>query len=119
MSNSPSGWTEWHANASLNRLCGPSGKPITMVVLGGSISCGSDTSRLEQQWNYQVFLWFNATFPHANHMYVNRCRPATQSTLIGACLDSYLPPGPIDLVLLEVSECGFPELECCTFSHVG
>lgn len=74
-----------------------------MVAMGGSITCGADTSRLEQQYTWLVFAWINATFPHANHTYLNRCRPATQSMLIGACLSLYIPPEPVDLVLLEVS----------------
>ena len=82
------------------------GKPITMVALGGSITCGADTRRLEQQWTYLVFMWINATFPHANHTYLNRCRPATPSMMIGACLEVYLPHDlAVDLVLLEVSTC--------------
>ena len=51
-------------------------------------------------------MWINATFPHANHTYLNRCRPATPSMMIGACLEVYLPHDlAVDLVLLEVSTC--------------
>ena len=73
-----------------------------MVALGGSITCGADTFYLEQQWSYQVFMWVNATFPHANHTYLNRCRAGTPSMVVGACLDSYVPE-KVDLIIIEVS----------------
>ena len=73
-----------------------------MLVLGGSIACGGDTRRLEQQWTYQIFQWFNATFPHAKHTYLNNCKPATPSMVIAACLDQYIPE-KVDYIILEVS----------------
>ena len=68
--------------------------------MGGSITCGGNTRVLEEQWSYRVFLWVNATFPHANHTYLNSCKPATPSMVIGACLTV---PDHVDLILMEVA----------------
>ena len=79
-----------------------------MVVTGGSITCGADTRALDEQWSYRVFLWINATFPHSNHTYLNLCKPATPSMVVGACLTM---PDHVDLVLMEVTL--FPSPHCC------
>ena len=76
------------------------------MVLGGSISCGADTTRLDQEWTRRVFQFINNTWPHANHTFLNSCKPATPSMLIDACLDGYVPE-KVDLVLMEV---------CCSAS---
>ena len=77
------------------------GKPITIVVLGGSITCGGNTRVEEEMWSYRVFMWINATYPHVNHTYMNSAKPATPSMVIAGCLDAYVPED-VDLVLLEV-----------------
>ena len=73
---------------------------MTVVAMGGSITCGGETRTLEEQWSYRVFLWVNETFPHANHTYLNQCKPATPSMVVGACLTV---PDHVDLILLEVT----------------
>ena len=49
----------------------------------------------------QVFMWINATYPHAKHSYLNSCKPATPSAVVAACLDTYIPED-VDLILIEV-----------------
>ena len=75
-----------------------------MLVLGGSIACGGDTRRLEQQWTWHIFLWINSTFPpkSGEHSYTNSCKPATPSMVVAACLDNYIPE-KVDYIIIEVS----------------
>lgn len=73
--------------------------------MGGSITCGGNTRSEDEQWSYRVFHWINSTFPHTNHTYLNSCKPATPSMVVGACLRDYIPD-QVDLVLFEV----FPNL---------
>lgn len=36
-----------------------------MVALGGSITCGVESTSTEQQWEVRVFRWLNSTYPNA------------------------------------------------------
>ena len=76
------------------------GQPVSVVAMGGSITCGGETRALEEQWSYRVFLWVNETFPNVNHSYLNLCKPAAPSMVVGACLTV---PDHIDLILMEVA----------------
>ncbi len=49
------------------------GEPITMVALGGSITCGQG-GRDVPSYIEQVFQWINATFPHPGHTFINSCK---------------------------------------------
>ena len=77
------------------------GQPVSVVAMGGSITCGGNTRSEDEHWSYRVFQWINSTFPHANHTYLNSCKPATPSFVVGACLRDYIPD-QVDLVLFEV-----------------
>ena len=92
-----------------------SGQPVTIVAMGGSITCGGETRALEEQWSYRVFLWINETFPHANPTYVNQCKPATPSMVVGACLTV---PDHIDLVLMEVGPSLASRSKPCQMQHL-
>lgn len=78
------------------------GEPVSVVILGGSITCGGDTRELGEVWWYRVFNWINATYPHEDHTYHNLCKSATPTMVAGACLQNELPKA-IDLILVEVS----------------
>ena len=44
-----------------------SGQPITMVALGGSVTSGTGTFKLENTWVHRVFSWVQRVFPHDQH----------------------------------------------------
>ena len=64
------------------------GQPITMVALGGSVTSGTGTFKLENTWVHRVFSWVQRVFPHEQHRYVAAltCTPGIQlSHVYHAC----------------------------------
>lgn len=47
--------------------CAHAGQPITMVALGGSVTSGTGTFKLENTWVHRVFSWVQRVFPHDKH----------------------------------------------------
>ena len=76
-----------------------SGKPITTVVLGGSVSACRGVD-LADCWHSRVFDWINNTYPHAENKIVNLSRGGTGSKRWAYCWQSEAPK-EVDLILLE------------------
>lgn len=77
------------------------GEPVTVGVVGGSISWGQGSSdRFKTSWVERFFDWIRTTFPHANHTLVNGAVPATPSAYMALCWRYYVPPNP-DLMIVE------------------
>jgi hypothetical protein len=88
--------------AVLRRL--EAGRPVTLAVLGGSISAGSTLGVHHRNgawlWHGRLFQWINRTWPHAGHRWFNGAVPASTPAYIDGCLDFHLPRSA-DLVLIE------------------
>lgn len=76
------------------------GKPVTVVVLGGSISFGHGVRNHENSWPSRVFKWIQETFPHKEHQLLNHAIPAITSGFIAPCAYTMIPDGT-DLVMAE------------------
>ncbi|KAG8468672.1 hypothetical protein KFE25_013755 [Diacronema lutheri] len=113
------------------------GEPITIVVLGTSVTAGSggcshsflpfcstccatrdygpSRSRASAGDGFArlALEWINATWPHAEHRLFNAGRPGGALMLYTECLRSWLPPGHIHLWLLEtgITTNRLPEVE--------
>ena len=78
------------------------GQPITMVVVGGSVSSGSGIQHRTNVWVTRLFDWVSLSFPQAEHKLINLAMPATSSSYYSPCILDMLP-FDVDLVVLEYS----------------
>lgn len=58
---------------------GLKGEPLTVAVIGGSITSGAHSGALERQWGYVLAEWFRHVFPNSKVEYVNAGIGATGS----------------------------------------
>ncbi|KZO90812.1 hypothetical protein CALVIDRAFT_602699 [Calocera viscosa TUFC12733] len=86
------------------------GQPITMGVIGGSVSAGHGVKpnetfhyRILQQWNTNFF-------NHRRNSMIDSSKPATGSDYFSLCFREMLPDN-VDLVLVELSVNDFREVE--------
>jgi hypothetical protein len=80
------------------------GEPITVVVLGGSITAGGDVYHPRgdvDSFFGQLVQWINTTFPHKDHKFHNGGIPATGSSFFSICTDVSVLYTDVDIVLLE------------------
>jgi hypothetical protein len=80
------------------------GEPITVVVLGGSITAGGDVYHPRgdvDSFFGQLVQWINITFPHKDHKFHNGGIPATGSSFFSICTDVSVLYTDVDIVLLE------------------
>ncbi|KAL4427825.1 hypothetical protein ABPG75_001914 [Micractinium tetrahymenae] len=77
------------------------GQPIKVYALGGSVTGGGGSSYPPATaYVSRFFRWINATFPHRDHVFVNRAIPASTAFLFATCLSHHVP-ADADLVTLE------------------
>lgn len=83
------------------------GEPVTISVLGGSISAGSTLGvhnrRGNWLWHGRLFSWFNSTWPAAagaTHTRFNGAVPASTPAYVDGCLAFHLP-ATADLIFIE------------------
>ncbi|WVO17560.1 hypothetical protein L204_105255 [Cryptococcus depauperatus] len=80
-----------------------SGAPVTISVLGGSVSAcvgaGNDPAH-EKCYPHKFFDWWNTLFPHPANELTNGATPKTDSAYYAYCNGHHLPD-KTDLVILE------------------
>lgn len=74
------------------------GRPITAVVVGGSISKGAGSSRPDRAFPARFFEYLNASWPHPGHTFLNKAVGGTTSGLFATCAEALVPPDT-DLVV--------------------
>lgn len=80
-----------------------SGAPITISILGGSVSAcagAGDDPTHEKCYPHRVFDWWNTVFPHPANELTNGATPKTDSAYYAYCNSHHLPD-KTDLVILE------------------
>ncbi|GHJ84941.1 hypothetical protein NliqN6_1343 [Naganishia liquefaciens] len=98
-------------NARLHRLFRKleSGMPISMGVIGGSVSAGhglshdGDTDEMEGPLNMhrQIFDWIATKWPHPEHRFSNGAIPASGSLYFATCFAEHMDED-VDLVMIEL-----------------
>ncbi|KAJ9106092.1 hypothetical protein QFC21_001232 [Naganishia friedmannii] len=86
-----------------------SGKPISVGVIGGSVSTGhglnrdGPTNEKEGPLNMhrQVYDWIQRKFPNKDHKFANGAIPASGSNYFATCFAEHIPEDA-DLVLIEL-----------------
>lgn len=79
------------------------GKPITVVVIGGSITQGAHAQKVEYQWGSQMHNWWKTTFPKSTVSYHNAGIGATGSLIGVHRLSDHVLKHKPDLVAIEFS----------------
>lgn len=77
------------------------GKPVSIGVIGGSISWGHAVNRGVEDWFSVLSGWVNATFPQSRVTARNGCVPATLSEYVSMCLKQFVNDD-VDVVFVEV-----------------
>lgn len=99
------------------------GRPVKVYTLGGSVTGGGGSSYAPATaYVSRFFQWINATFPHSDHVFVNRAIPASTAFLFATCLSHHVPPDA-DLVTLEFTvnerkEAPFTSIERRSFEQL-
>lgn len=83
------------------------GLPITAAMLGGSVTVGAGSSGQKggskpNSYPQLFFRFLNASFPHREHVFLNKGIGATTSGIYAVCADKMLPEG-VDLVVVELT----------------
>jgi hypothetical protein len=79
------------------------GMPVTISVLGGSISAcagAGDDPISPDCYPARFFNWWNSVFPHPNNELTNGAHKRTDSAYYAYCSSHHLPD-KTDLVILE------------------
>lgn len=76
------------------------GEAITAYALGGSVTKGSGASSEETAYPGRFFEFIRKTFPHKDHVLVNKGVGATSSGIFSACIEHMVPNGA-DLAIIE------------------
>ena len=85
--------------AKLRRGCA-----VRVAALGGSSTAGHQLKRDSPLlYHAQLLAWFNATFPHPDHILVNSGTPATGPEYMEKCFAYQIPAKP-DVVLVEYAQ---------------
>ncbi|KAL6782488.1 hypothetical protein ACKKBG_A06970 [Auxenochlorella protothecoides x Auxenochlorella symbiontica] len=91
------------SHAAAARALSPllAGRPLSVGVLGGSLTFGRGaTTRGKTDWAPLVFDWVRRAFPGTQHELRNGAIPAAPSEWASFCMHEHLPPAP-DVVLVE------------------
>lgn len=96
------------AEGNLSRLASvmrkaKSGEPITVGVIGGSITQGSSASNEKNSYAYHVYQWWKKAFPKTEVNYINAGIGATNSYLAVHRVDKDLLAHKPDVVIVEFS----------------
>ncbi|EJD40577.1 hypothetical protein AURDEDRAFT_186962 [Auricularia subglabra TFB-10046 SS5] len=91
------------SNARLKRVLRDAqrGRPVTIAVLGGSVTNGHGVTPSET-WVHHFTAWWNATFPASAMTLQNGAVPATGSDYFSMCFHQHISRHP-DLVLTELA----------------
>ncbi|KAI7839286.1 hypothetical protein COHA_006984 [Chlorella ohadii] len=76
------------------------GQPIKVVMLGGSVTGGGGASAPDLAYAARFFQFVNTSFPHSEHVFINRAIAASTAFLYAPCLRHHVPQDA-DLVVLE------------------
>lgn len=76
------------------------GQPIKAFTLGGSVTKGQGASAAEQGYPSRFFEFMNATWPHRDHVLVNKGIGGTSSGVYAACAEQMVGQDP-DLIVVE------------------
>ena len=68
----------------INTKLNPAGQPITITALGGSVTAGSGVWRSQNSWTARFFSWVNETFPHKDHVFLNKVTDTNGFSYIGS-----------------------------------
>ncbi len=79
------------------------GKPIGVGISGGSITIGTGTKTFNEDGFFgRIVSWINATYPHADHKFVNGGMGGSTSGYMAQCIERYLPGlAEMDIIFLE------------------
>jgi hypothetical protein len=80
-----------------------SGQPITISVLGGSVTAchgAGDDPMSARCWPSRLFDWWNKVFPHPANELTNGAERKTDSAYFAYCAVHHLPDNS-DLIILE------------------
>ncbi|KAL4442042.1 hypothetical protein ABPG77_011303 [Micractinium sp. CCAP 211/92] len=119
------GLAYYGSGARLQALAGKllAGQPVKVYALGGSVTGGGGSSHAPARaYVSRFFKWINTTFPHREHVLVNRAIPASTAFLFATCLSHHVPPDA-DLVTLEFTvnerkEAPFTSIERRSFEQL-
>ncbi|GFZ51499.1 hypothetical protein JCM24511_09266 [Saitozyma sp. JCM 24511] len=78
------------------------GQPVSLAILGGSVTVGHSLVEGESTWGQILFDWINSTFPHPDHEWTNGAVPATGTDYFAACYDQHVPRNA-DLFVVETA----------------
>lgn len=79
------------------------GEPITAVTLGGSVTVGTGSSTYStHSYPARFFQFLNASFPHRDHVFLNKAIGATSSGLFSVCAEKMLPKES-DIIVVELT----------------
>lgn len=79
------------------------GRPVTAVVVGGSVARGAGSSRPDRAFPARFFQFLNASWPHPGHTFLNKAVGGTTSGLFATCAEALVPPDT-DLVVRAPGE---------------
>eukprot|EP00798_Chlamydomonas_sp_ICE-L_P024266 gene24266-9867_t len=74
---------------------------LNMVALGGSITYGVGVKNQTEAFPDLLKDWMRKAFPGPEHEMHNGAVRGTTSTYMALCLELHLPPGDLDIVLIE------------------
>ncbi|KAI3430755.1 hypothetical protein D9Q98_009167 [Chlorella vulgaris] len=95
------------------------GEPIVAATVGGSVTVGSGSSNLtENGYAPRFFHFLNATFPHRDHVLVNKAIGGTNAGTFGTCLER-LVPQDADLITVELTYNEHPNLPFTSSDRKG
>ena len=82
-----------------------SGRPVSVAVVGGSISAGATYTTLRGDkaswlWHRLFFDWLNSTFPNGAHVHFNGALPASTPGYVESCVTLHVPVAA-DIVFVE------------------
>ncbi|KAL4447553.1 hypothetical protein ABPG75_004772 [Micractinium tetrahymenae] len=98
------GLSYWGSGERLKKVAAKlvAGKPIKVYTLGASVTRGIGTTDRRYSYASRFFEYINSTFPHSDHVFVNRGIGGTSSAIYSVCAEHMVKQNA-DLVVLEFS----------------
>ncbi|KAI3436557.1 hypothetical protein D9Q98_005973 [Chlorella vulgaris] len=96
------GLAYYGSGARIERVAGKllDGQRIKAFTIGGSVTSGAGASDVSRNYASRFFHFINTTFPHSDHVLVNKGIGGTTSGIFSLCAEAMLPPDT-DLVVAE------------------
>ncbi|CED83569.1 SGNH hydrolase-type esterase domain [Phaffia rhodozyma] len=77
------------------------GEPITMGILGGSVTCGQTLNeKHHRNYKYQLAEWWEYAFPDSNLTFIDGSVAAQGSAFFSVCFGAYIPHD-VDIIFVE------------------